>query len=67
MGALHAAGFPLEDLHNGAVLGLACGDGVAGREALGAQKWDVLAGELQQVGSLPGLGLYATITMVLPD
>src|ERR1700757_2142724 len=38
-----------------AVPGLAGGDGVVGREALGAQKRDMLAGELQQFGFLAGL------------
>ena len=49
MGALDAAGSPLENLHNRAVLGLTRGDGVVGCQTFGAQKGNMFASELQQI------------------
>src|SRR5260370_36299898 len=57
MGAFHASGSPLEDLHNRAVCGLAGGDVMVGDQALGARQRNVLAGKLQQVSFLAGLWL----------
>jgi hypothetical protein len=60
VGSLHAARYPLEDLHNRAVLGLARGDGAVGHEALGAKQGNVLAGKLKEIGFLAGLRLVGS-------
>src|SRR5262249_20885586 len=56
VGSRHSAFDPLEDLHDRAVLGLARGNGAIRGKAFGAEKWNVFARELQQVGFLGGLG-----------
>jgi hypothetical protein len=54
MRALCSARFPLEDLHNRAVLGLAYGHGMVCSQSLGAKQRNMFAGELQQVRLFAG-------------
>jgi hypothetical protein len=54
MRALCSARFPLEDLHNRAVLGLAYGHGMVCSQSLGAKQRNMFAGELQQVRLIAG-------------
>jgi hypothetical protein len=50
VGALDTTGSPPEDLHNRAVLGLACGYGMISGQSFRAKQRNVLAGELKEIG-----------------